>query len=315
MKTLRLSNAATDIRRAADLLIKGGLVALPTETVYGLAADALNPEAAARIYEAKGRPSDNPLILHVANARMADQVAYTDHPLFEELTNAFWPGPLTLVLPKKADVPLATTGGLNTVAVRMPDHAVMQQVIALTNKPLAAPSANSSGKPSPTSAQHVLEDLDGIIDAVLDDGPCRIGVESTVVDLTGEAPIILRPGSITEEMIVAVVGPLQDVAGERVKHSPGTRYKHYSPKAHVAIANPEASTFFREPFAWIGSHSHPKAARSFILSNAHEYARDFYAILRECDRLNIPYIYVEPVEEIGVGKAVMDRVRRAAGIS
>ena len=241
-ETLRLTDAPADLRRAAELLRAGELVAIPTETVYGLAADALNGRAVRKIFEAKGRPMDNPLIVHIAD--ISDWAALVTHipEKARALAAAYWPGPLTMILPHAPCIPDEVSAGLATVAVRFPAHPVARDLIRLTGRPLAAPSANRSGIPSPTTAAHVLADMEGRIAAVVDGGPCAVGVESTVVDLSGETPRLLRPGGVTLEMLEAVAGPVD--VDEAVTHalregaaaaSPGMKYKHYAPAAHVVL--------------------------------------------------------------------------------
>ena len=209
MKTLVLSAMESDTTRiAADIIKSGELVAIPTETVYGLGADGLNPAAVAKIFEAKGRPQDNPLILHICGAEQIETFCHDVPQAAYELAKRFWPGPLTMVLPARDIVPKCTTAGLSTVAVRCPDNAVTREIIRLSGCPLAAPSANISGKPSTTTAEHVLHDHEGRIPAIVDGGPCRVGVESTIVDLTEQRPRLLRPGGITPEQLLEVLGDL-----------------------------------------------------------------------------------------------------------
>lgn len=236
--------------QAADVLKEGGLVAFPTETVYGLGGNALLKEAAKRIYAAKGRPSDNPLIVHIAELKDIEPLVSRLSPEAKKLAETFWPGPLTMVLPKSDAVPMETTGGLETVAVRMPEHPVARELIRLCGLPIAAPSANLSGRPSPTTAEHCLRDLNHKIEAIVDGGACRIGVESTIVDMSGEKPVLLRPGAITLEMLKAALQTEVDVdptlekpaelgSGLRPK-APGMKYRHYAPKAPMLIIQPAA---------------------------------------------------------------------------
>ena len=260
MNTLFLqANAADTPQIAADIIKKGGLVAIPTETVYGLGADGLNPEAVAKIFEAKGRPQDNPLILHVAQA---DQIQLFCQDIPEaayRLAEAFWPGPLTMVLPARDSVPLSTRAGLPSVAVRCPDNAVTRQIIRLAGVPLAAPSANISGKPSTTTAEHVLHDHSGNIEAIVDGGPCRVGLESTIVDLTEARPRLLRPGGITPEQLLEVLGDLvvdkavtAQIDKDAVVKAPGMKYRHYAPQCRVIIVSgsrEKAAAYIRSHFA------------------------------------------------------------------
>jgi len=229
-----------DLSGAAELIQKGGLVAFPTETVYGLGADAENPEGAKAIYKAKGRPSDNPLIVHIASEDDLEKVAREVPESARKLARAFWPGPLTMILKKSSRIPTETTGGLDTVAIRFPSHPIAKALILKSNKWIAAPSANTSGRPSPTAAEHVIEDLSGKVDMIVDGGRVDIGLESTIVDLTEEVPVILRPGFITPEDIRSVLGQVEIDPGlslgsaQRPK-APGMKYRHYAPKAALTI--------------------------------------------------------------------------------
>lgn len=302
------------IERAAILIGRGDLVAFPTETVYGLGADAFNPEAIDRIYRAKGRPSDNPLIVHLASASLMNVCAVADARALE-LARHFMPGPLTLVLPARERVPLNARGGLATVALRVPAHPVALALLSLTG-PVVAPSANLSGRPSPTTANHVMSDLDGSIAAVLDGGPCRVGIESTVVDLSGASVTILRPGSIGSDEIEAVIGERLGASGRsgRVEaRSPGMKYRHYAPsvpvRLHVApalIPAPTAGTrrmiitTFRHAGLFPGEELRPLDEHSL------------YRNLREAELLGVDeiVIYAE-IDEMPAG--LLDRVRKAAG--
>lgn len=242
-RMIKIENADDgQLKEAARILRAGGLVAFPTETVYGLGANGLDEEAARKIYAAKGRPSDNPLILHISSAEEILPLVQEVPEAAGKLMDAFWPGPLTMIFPKSGIVPYGTTGGLDTVAVRMPSDPVANRLIALTGLPIAAPSANRSGRPSPTTAEHVLQDMDGRIEMILDGGPVGIGVESTIVDVTGDVPVLLRPGAVTIEMLQetvgrveidpAITGPM--AAGARPK-APGMKYRHYAPKAELVL--------------------------------------------------------------------------------
>lgn len=228
------------LKESANCLASGGLVAFPTETVYGLGADASNPTAARRIYEAKGRPSDNPLIVHIADIGDMEELAYVNEKA-KILAHAFWPGPLTIILPKKDMIPRETTGGLDTVAIRMPSHPAALSLIRESGVYVAAPSANLSGRPSPTTAAHVLEDMDGRIEYIIDGGPVGIGIESTIVDVTGEYPVILRPGFITKQMLFEIIGEvkldpaLEEVKGDLKPKAPGMKYTHYAPKGELTL--------------------------------------------------------------------------------
>ena len=314
------------IRRAAALLRAGELVAFPTETVYGLGADALNGEAAARIFAAKGRPADNPLIAHIAGeSGLAGLIAGEPCACARKLMRAFWPGPMTLIFPKSARVPREVTAGLDTVAVRMPSHPVARALIRAAQTPIAAPSANRSGRPSPTTAAHVLEDMEGRIPLILDGGPCEVGLESTVVDVTGARPRILRPGGVTLEMLEGVVGDVdvdegvlhQLQAGSQAR-SPGMKYKHYAPKGEVTIVTgPRAAQEIARLYdaadgrAAILAFSQADygARRVYRLKNA---PGELFAALRQLDEDGMETIYAEDVPTTGVGLAVMNRLMRAA---
>ncbi|HIV26957.1 MAG TPA: threonylcarbamoyl-AMP synthase [Candidatus Ornithocaccomicrobium faecavium] len=314
------------IRRAATLLRAGELVAFPTETVYGLGADALNGEAAARIFAAKGRPADNPLIAHIAGeSGLAGLIAGEPCACARALMRAFWPGPMTLIFPKSPRVPREVTAGLDTVAVRMPSHPVARTLISAAQTPIAAPSANRSGRPSPTTAAHVLEDMEGRIPLILDGGPCEVGLESTVVDVTGARPRILRPGGVTLEMLEGVVGDVdvdegvlhQLQAGSQAR-SPGMKYKHYAPKGEVTIVTgPRAAQEIARLYdaadgrAAILAFSQADygARRVYRLKNA---PGELFAALRQLDEDGMETIYAEDVPTTGVGLAVMNRLMRAA---
>ena len=314
------------IRRAAALLRAGELVAVPTETVYGLGADALNAEASARIFAAKGRPADNPLIAHIAGeSGLAGLIAGEPCACARALMRAFWPGPMTLIFPKSPRVPREVTAGLDTVAVRMPSHPVARALIRAAQTPIAAPSANRSGRPSPTTAAHVLEDMEGRIPLILDGGPCEVGLESTVVDVTGARPRILRPGGVTLEMLEGVVGDVdvdegvlhQLQAGSQAR-SPGMKYKHYAPKGEVTIVTgPRAAQEIARLYdaadgrAAILAFSQADygARRVYRLKNA---PGELFAALRQLDEDGMETIYAEDVPTTGVGLAVMNRLMRAA---
>lgn len=314
------------IRCAAALLRAGELVAFPTETVYGLGADALNGEAAARIFAAKGRPADNPLIAHIAvESGLAGLIAGEPCACARALMRAFWPGPMTLIFPKSPRVPREVTAGLDTVAVRMPSHPVARALISAAQTPIAAPSANRSGRPSPTTAAHVLEDMEGRIPLILDGGPCEVGLESTVVDVTGARPRILRPGGVTLEMLEGVVGDVdvdegvlhQLQAGSQAR-SPGMKYKHYAPKGEVTIVTgPRAAQEIARLYdaadgrAAILAFSQADygARRVYRLKNA---PGELFAALRQLDEDGMETIYAEDVPTTGVGLAVMNRLMRAA---
>ena len=321
------------VEQAADILRRGGLLAIPTETVYGLGADGLNADAVRHIFEAKGRPQDNPLILHIPDASWLARYCKDVPETAYRLAGRFWPGPLTMILPKADCVPLVTTGGLDTVGMRCPDHAVTRAIIAASGVPVAAPSANTSGRPSCTTAAHVREDMDGKIDGVVDGGPCRVGVESTIIDLTCTPPRLLRPGGLPLESLEAVLGHVDvDKAvvsllkdGERPK-APGMKYRHYAPKAPVTVVtgDPAASA------AYIRAHLPAGAGvicfteykdlfpgRSIHdLGSAHdkaEQARRVFDALREFDHETVTEIYAQCPDPAGLGLAVSNRLKKAAG--
>lgn len=329
----------SELQEACSILQKGGLVAFPTETVYGLGGDALRKEAARKIYEAKGRPSDNPLIVHVADKDSLYDVAENVPVQAEKLAEAFWPGPLTMIFSKKNKVPYSTTGGLDTVAVRMPGHPVALALIRESGVYIAAPSANTSGRPSPTKAEHVAEDLDGRIDMILDGGTVGIGLESTIVDMSTEVPTILRPGYITEEMLKEVIGEVQidpAIVGKTMKKNikakaPGMKYRHYAPKGQMTIVEGEMQKVITAindmvqekralgcRVAVIATEEtkecyHCDLVRS-IGSRKSEgsIAAGLYDILREMDHLEAEFIFAESFEQDRLGKAIMNRMLKAA---
>ncbi len=326
------------IAKAGDIIKKGGLVAFPTETVYGLGGDGLNPDSSRKIYEAKGRPSDNPLIIHIY--RMEDlEVLVKEIPdSAKKLAEAFWPGPLTMILPKADVVPKETTGGLDTVAVRMPSHKVALAFIEAAGGFVAAPSANLSGKPSPTLAKYVQEDMNGRIDMIIDGGDIAIGLESTIVDLTGDVPMILRPGYITLNMLKDVLGAvecdptlLDGDCKERPK-APGMRYRHYAPKGDMLIVDGETEAVVREINKCVAD-SRKQGFKTGVIAtgeNADKYEADvvkvvgsrseesaiaasLYRILREFDDEKVDAIYSESFATDGIGQAIMNRLLKAAG--
>jgi L-threonylcarbamoyladenylate synthase len=319
---------ARAIEQAAAVIRRGGLVAFPTETVYGLGADAMNETAIRRIFEAKGRPADNPLILHINNREMLDLVAADPGDNAAALIDRYWPGPLTLVLNRKPAVAPSVSAGLPTVAVRMPRNPTALGLIGAARTPIAAPSANRSGRPSPTSAAHVLADLGGRIEMIIDGGPTDIGIESTVLDLTGPAPVILRPGWITEEQIARVTGAVAPAASlAELGRSPGTRYRHYSPRARVVLveagsqARPEEVCKDNLKTATVGFIGHTPPAiddarfhATILRADPADYASKIYSALREMDERGARVVVVEGIPEAGEGAAVMDRLRRAASV-
>ncbi len=317
---------------AAELIRRGELVAIPTETVYGLGADGLNEAAVAKIFEAKGRPQDNPLILHIWDAEQMEQFCHDIPKAAYDLAKAFWPGPLTMVLPARDIVPKRTTGGLNTVALRCPDNAVTREIIRLSGVPIAAPSANLSGKPSTTTAQHVLHDHDGKIAAVVDGGPCRVGVESTIVDLTEDRPRLLRPGGITPEQLVSVLGDLvvdkavtAQIDKDAVVKAPGMKYRHYAPSEPVVIvagSREKAAAYIHRHFTpgdrvLCFEEELPLYADCNPLAYGQEadaatLSAGLFAALRELDDPRIHQVYARCPVGGGVAYAVQNRLKKAA---
>jgi L-threonylcarbamoyladenylate synthase len=305
------------IARAADLIRAGRLVAFPTETVYGLGADGLSAEAVRRIFRAKGRPADNPLILHLAAPDAIDAIA-VGNVLARRLAARFWPGPLTLVLPRCASVPPEVTAGLDAVAIRQPDHPVALALLAAVGRPLAAPSANPAGRPSPTSAQHVAAELEGRIDAVLDGGPCRIGLESTVLDLTRKDAVILRPGATTAEQLAEVLGylPAPPNENEDTAASPGVRHVHYRPRCRIRLFEPEAPPVIGARdglLCFTAPESGRRAFYSVRPKSLEDWAHGLYALLRKADAAGVETLHVERPPARGIGLALRDRLARAAG--
>lgn len=312
---------------ASKILKLGGLVAFPTETVYGLGADAFNPNAVQRVFEAKGRPADNPLIVHISNFNQLEELTDKITETGKLLTKAFWPGPLTIVVKSSPSVPKIVTGGLDTVAVRMPNHKVALRLIEILGRPIVGPSANISGRPSPTTAQHVHQDLNGRIDLILDAGRCDIGVESTVVDVTNQPPLILRFGGLTRERIEQLIGEVQTTEDEFFKkRSPGTRYRHYAPKAKVILFERGDKLVFdrlKQKYLENGKKvgyiiyttdlvKEPNEFGRITSGDIEKYSHMLFHLLRDIDTLGADVILVESVEEIGLGKAVMERLRMAA---
>ncbi len=328
INTKLLSDTTENIALAADIIADGGLVAFPTETVYGLGADALNAEAVGKVYAAKGRPSDNPMIVHIASkADFARLTPYITEDM-EKLMEAFWPGPLTMVVPRKPLIPDTTTGGLDTVGIRMPDHLVALELISKSGCPIAAPSANLSGKPSPTTAQHVVDDLDGRVDAILCSNDCQVGIESTVIDMTGERPMILRPGVITKRDFEEVLGkvvlmdptlnqrPEDRGDAEFAPKSPGMKYKHYAPNAPMLVfeGDPdEVRSAIIEEKILRESRGEKVAAMLFDETDERAAAQKFFAQLREADKANVDVILAAAMPEEGIGFSVMNRMLKSAG--
>ena len=337
MHTLELTNSKQDIQTAGKLLKDGELVAIPTETVYGLAADALNGEAVANIFKAKGRPMDNPLIVHIADLSQVDDLVAFVPPVLEDLAKAFWPGPLTVIMEKSDLIPDEVSAGLDTVAIRMPSHPDARAIIQTAGTPLAAPSANTSGMPSPTTAAHVMHDMDGKIAAVVDGGACEVGVESTVLTLCTRVPRILRPGRVTPEDLFDVLGDVEvddavlgQLAEGAVAASPGMKYKHYSPKAEVYIVDGSAEGFAKYVNEKVAERAAEEAAVAALVFDGEEalvncvtlpfgaeddslgQAEHLFDDLRRADELGVSDIYVRCPSAEGVGLAVMNRLLRAA---
>lgn len=341
-KILKIDSAdagKTDMQEAGALIRAGELVAFPTETVYGLGADALRPEASRKIYEAKGRPSDNPLIVHIAEFEDLVSIAREVPRQAKLLADAFWPGPLTMIVWKNDRVPYETTGGMETVAVRMPDHPVALRLIRESGRLVAAPSANISGRPSPTEAAHVARDMDGRIPMILDGGAVGIGIESTIIDLTEETPMILRPGYITQEMLTDVLGAevridpgiIASDSGQKPR-APGMKYKHYAPRADLILVEGETGKVVETINRLAGERRAAGKKVGIIAtdetmerydgadtvsigarSDEDAIARHLYKLLREFDDRGVDIIYSESFATPRIGQAIMNRLRKAAG--
>lgn len=325
------------IDKAAKVIRSNGTVVFPTETVYGLGANALSGEAVKAIFAAKGRPSDNPLIAHISNMNML--LYLIGSPLSEgarKVIERFWPGPLTLIFKKSGKVPFEVTAGLDTVAIRMPDNKIALELISRSELPIAAPSANISGKPSPTTAEHVVDDMAGKVDMILCGSDCRIGLESTILDLTGEKPVILRPGGVTLEELESILGPVLvnrgSVGGKEVPKAPGMKYTHYAPDADMIIVKGELDNIKRKIQELVGesagrglkvgvlaSEETKDYYRNCVVlslgsrTNADIIASNVFKRLREFDKLGVDIIFAEAFSEKNVGMAVMNRMKKAAG--
>ena len=335
MKTKYLTQ--NEIELAAGILAGGGLVGIPTETVYGLGANGLDPEAVSNIFAAKGRPQDNPLILHIPEVGWLERYCRDIPPAAYLLAERFWPGPLTMVLPRKNNVPDVVTAGLDTVGMRCPGHLLCRRIIELAGVPVAAPSGNTSGRPSPTTAEHMLEDMSGKIDAIVDGGPCGVGVESTIIDLTGTPPRLLRPGGVTLEQLRQVLGEVevdaavtrQMKAGEKPR-APGMAYRHYAPKAPVTVVTGLADV----SAAYIAAQARPEdgiicfdeyvgqftrqsvTGRVMVLGSSmdkEEQARHIFDALRSFDHTDVPAIWAQCPDTQGIGLAIANRLGKAAG--
>lgn len=326
------------IAEAGNIIKEGGLVAFPTETVYGLGGDALNGDSAEKIYAAKGRPSDNPLIIHIVQMDALSKIVKEIPEAAYKLAERYWPGPLTMIFEKADCVPLKTTGGLGTVAVRMPSNKIARALIEASGGYIAAPSANRSGRPSPTVAKYVIEDLEGRVDMIIDGGEVDIGLESTIIDLTGDKPMILRPGYITEEMLEQTLGEVDvdrtiiDGNSHKAPKAPGMKYRHYAPKGNLTIVEGQADRVC----AYINEHIriyNSKGQKTGVIATdetAESYradsvksagkrwqeeqiAKHLFRILREFDDEGVQIIYAESFEQKGVGQAIMNRLLKAAG--
>lgn len=331
-------DARKALQLAGEIIRQGGLVAFPTETVYGLGGDALNPESSKKIYAAKGRPSDNPLIIHIADMEHLERITKDIPQSAYQLADAFWPGPLTMILPKSEEVPYQTTGGLDTVAVRMPSHPAAMEFIKAAGGYVAAPSANLSGKPSPTTAKYVMQDMDGRIDMIIDGDGVDIGLESTIVDLTGDKPMILRPGFITQEMLDKVLGQVEvdqtlfQADSKEAPKAPGMKYRHYAPKGELVLVegNPEAVVSYineqtrmhkecgeRTGIIGTSEMADRYEADSVKIAGSRDdeaaIARQLYTFLREFDDEEIAYMYAESFAGEGMRQAIMNRLLKAAG--
>lgn len=340
METVILKTDCTNIddsviKQASDILKSGGLVAFPTETVYGLGGNALDSTASHKIYAAKGRPSDNPLIVHIADVKSLYEIASDVPDSALKLADKFWPGPLTMILKKKSCVPDSITGGLDSVAIRMPNHPVALRLIKESGIYVAAPSANTSGRPSPTTAAHVSSDLMGKIDMIIDAGEGDIGIESTIVDLTEDVPTILRPGYITLEDIKNCLGKAVIdkgiIADNIAPKAPGMKYRHYAPKGTITIVNGTSQNVKStiNKMAESLKNQGKKVAVMALHDNVKDYdcdivrdlgkedaiiaSHNLYAYLREFDEMGVEYIFSESIDDKNVGQAFMNRLKKAAG--
>lgn len=340
-KLIRMDEQHIDealVREAGAVIKAGGLVAFPTETVYGLGGDALNPLSSAKIYSAKGRPSDNPLIVHIADMEALDAIVREIPDSARKLAEKFWPGPLTMIFHKSEAVPYETTGGLDTVAVRMPVHRVARELIRAAGGYVAAPSANRSGRPSPTVAKYVIEDMDGRVEMIIDGGDVEIGLESTIVDLTAQQPIILRPGYITRQMLEQVLSAVEedstimrDDSGQAPK-APGMKYRHYAPKGDLTVVDGTEENVVEYINARVALHRNDDKKTGVIGTDASvikygadvckslgersdekAIAKELYRVLRELDDESVEIIYAESFDTDGIGQAVMNRLLKAAG--
>jgi L-threonylcarbamoyladenylate synthase len=326
------------VKEAGKVLLQGGLVALPTETVYGLGANGLDEKGARKTYQVKGRPSDNPLIIHIAKKEDLDKIVINKPYIADLLAEEFWPGPLTMILEKSPIVPLGITGGQESVAIRMPNHLVALAIIEAGGGFITAPSANTSGRPSPTSAAHVLEDLDGKIEMIVDGGNVTIGLESTILDLTVTPPVILRPGEITPSMLEDIIGEVQvgpstvDCDSTEKPKAPGMKYRHYAPKGKLAIVRGELEEEIlainklvadklmeKKKVGIIATEETVNRYKDGVIKNIGSrkdlstIAANLYGVLREFDQEQVEYIFSESIPETGIGDAIRNRLDKAAG--
>ncbi len=334
------NNNINKLQEASSILHKGGLVACPTETVYGLCANALDGDAVKSTYVAKGRPSDNPLIIHISDIDMLNKLVTKIPNKAKKLMDRFWPGALTIIFNKSDIVPYQTTGGLETVAIRMPSNKIMRELIKISELPLSAPSANLSGKPSPTTAKYVIEDMNGVIDCIIDGGKCQYGVESTIIDCTRETPVLLRPGSITVDMITEVIGAIEvdktiigKVTEQNKPKAPGMKYRHYAPKGEVVLVQgniknmPQKINELAESFYNLGStvgvicteetkscydYNKYKVVCIGTRTNLSSITPNLFQSLREMDENNIEHILCEGFSTDGEGLAIMNRLVKAS---
>lgn len=321
------------VNTAGRILASGGIVAFPTETVYGLGANALDAEAVGRTFAAKGRPSDNPLIVHLAEKKDIDNIAREIPAFAQRMIDAFMPGPFTIILKKQPHIPDCVTAGLDTVAIRIPSHPVAHALIAASGVPVSAPSANLSGKPSPTEVQHVIDDMAGRVDCIIDGGICNVGVESTVVDASGTYPVILRPGGVTFEQIHAVVPDVQidkhilkTVSDSETPKCPGMKYRHYAPEADVIVVEGQEEQV-QKKISELLTQIHNKKTGVLTMYDNHydadvilsagndnrEYAKKLFSALRQFDKLGVDIVFAEFCEQDGYGLAVRNRLYKAAG--
>lgn len=332
------SDAGSALERAGSIIRDGGLVAFPTETVYGLGGDALNPESSKKIYAAKGRPSDNPLIVHVADMESVADIVKEIPEAARKLADAFWPGPLTMIMNKSDKVPYETTGGLDTVAIRMPNNKIALELIRQSGGYIAAPSANTSGRPSPTVARYCVEDLSGKIEMIIDGGQVGIGLESTIVDLTSGTPMILRPGYITKEMLSGVLGAVEidrtiiDGNSKERPKAPGMKYRHYAPKGELTIVEggqedvvayindrARAARADGKRVGVIGTDATKSLYVADVVKsvgnreNEATIAHELFKVLREFDDENMDVMFSESFDDSGIGQAIMNRLLKAAG--